>query len=74
MVEETPKRRGRPPRKIVDTATDQLEQAKPVVVAAAPAVPADERIGEKVDPRAKFISADGREYRVEDGVIVERVR
>lgn len=37
-------------------------------------VPADERIGAEVDPRAEAVGFDdGRTYRCKDGVIVERL-
>jgi hypothetical protein len=43
---------------------------------SAPVFPADERIGQHVDDPnwTAIVFQDDRQYRIEDGVIVERVR
>jgi hypothetical protein len=46
----------------------------PVVAPEKSAEPADDRIGDEVDPRAEAIGFDdGRTYRCDGGVIVERL-
>lgn len=51
------------------------EPAPPAPESSKPKFPADERIGEEADPAWTSISfSDDRQYRIEDGVIVERVR
>lgn len=68
-----------------DPAAKALDEPKPLVdVAPEPVIeekshpsdPNDERIGQLVDPAWKSISysTDDRQYRIEDGVIVERMR
>lgn len=65
---------------VESTAPDSPEASAPPVhpeskAPAKPAFPADDRIGQEVDPAWSSISfPDDRQYRIEDGVIVERVR
>lgn len=83
MTEETQPAKRRPgrPRKVVEPAAEpvaeHVEHAEPAVLPAPKAaLPGDDRIGQRVDdPRWTGITfEDNREYRVENGVIVERVR
>lgn len=75
---ETPARRspGRP-RKVPDAAKPSVAVAEPVVEETPrPSDPADERIGQVVDDPAwtSIVFMDDSQYRIVDGVIVERVR
>ena len=75
------KRRPGRPRKHplpAATVTPDIVAAEVAAVAEparpAPAAPADDRIGDEVDPRAEAIGFDdGRTYRCDGGKIVERL-
>lgn len=70
------RRPGRPRRHPLPLAevTPDVVAAELAPVAPQPAKPADDRIGDEVDPRAEAIGFDdGRTYRCADGVIVERL-
>jgi hypothetical protein len=89
MAEETPdppveqpaKRRPGRPRKnpapaeasaTPDTVAAEVAPAKPAK--PAPKDPSDERIGQEVDGGyTSIVFPDGAQYRVEDGVIMEKV-
>jgi hypothetical protein len=75
MVQETPKRRPGRPIKPVEPVkqVEHVEQVEPVVKKSK--FPDDVRIGMDADEYAKFITfPDGHEYKVDKGVIVERIR
>lgn len=81
MPEETqpPKRGPGRPRKVpaaTPSAADSAPQPADEWKTNAPVFPADERIGQHVDDPnwTAIVFQDDRQYRVEDGVIVERVR
>lgn len=65
------RRPGRPRKQVETKVVDEPEE--PVVERVR--FPSDERIGQSVDPtwiRIGFM--DGRQYRIENGVIVERTQ
>lgn len=71
---QPPKRR---PTRTVKKAEETVKPVEPPVktpVEAGPKPPEDPRIGEDVSVGTKFLTIDGKEYRAEDGVIVERVK
>lgn len=81
MPEETqpPKRGPGRPRKVPVASASVADSAPPPAdewKTSAPVFPADERIGQHVDdPSWTAISfPDDRQYRIENGVIAERVR
>lgn len=70
------RRPGRPRKSPPSESVTQLGEPEPVdVVEAVQVGPTDDRIGEHVDdPRWRSISyPDGRQYRVENGIVVELV-
>jgi hypothetical protein len=78
-MEEPVKRRGRPPK--VRPAQEESRIFTPEVVERArldserkPTLPGDDRIGRHVGNCEHITFEDDMEYRVEDGVIAERVR
>jgi hypothetical protein len=77
VAESLPVKRGPGrPRKVaapkVDAQPDDAWKTSP----PAPSIPSDERVGERVDVPGctGYTFPDDREYRVENGVIVERIR
>lgn len=78
MVQETPKRRPGRPIKPVEPIkqVEPVEQVEPVVETVKTSKFSDDvRIGMDADEYAKFITfPDGHEYKVDKGVIVERIR
>jgi hypothetical protein len=81
-MEEPVKRRGRPPKAKPEEPKAVLTQETVERVLkqfnaereAKPALPGDDRIGRYVGHCEHITFEDDMEYRVEDGVIAERVR
>lgn len=70
-VQSAKRRPGRPRKSAAEVGESPVADTEEPV----PSDPTDERIGEKVDPDWRaIVFMDDSQYRVENGVIVERVR